>query len=272
MKLSQMISAAALGLAVFSGCQTVVYEPAPTVPGPGTGGGCTSGCGGGGNPYPAPAPAPAPDPYYNAWYDVYGNYCSNSSPMPGCNFYSDGTKIQDYEDPYYYNKYLQYSSQWTYTDSYGYQQAYTGWAWLSNTGILYDEYGNALNEIDDSDSRDLLGQAADLEAAAVDASGKTLAGKFALADDRAIEIARTLNDWAVLGKSRSRTGKDVADFSQKLYGVNLDSAKSALAEAAQGKLDDLTAVNKQVAAYWGTNPETSQAILSTWYAGQYKAQ
>jgi hypothetical protein len=214
---------------------------------------------------------PAQDPYYNAWYDVYGNYCSNSSPMPGCNFYSNGTKIQDYQDPYYYNKYLQYSSQWSYTDSYGYQQYYTGWAWLSNTGILYDSNGNALNELSDSDSRDLLGQAADLEAAAIDASGKTLAGKFALAEDRAIEIARTLNDWAVLGKSRSRTGKDVGDFSQKLYGVNQDSAVAALNSAEKGDLSALKTLNQQVAAYWGTNPETSQAILSTWYADEAKA-
>jgi hypothetical protein len=255
------VLAAMASLAAFSSCNngtTVVYQPAP---GPV---GCTSGCGGGGGG--------GGNPYYYAWYDVYGNYCGNSQPMPGCNFYSDGTKIQDYQDPYYASKYLQYSSDWTYTDSYGYQQSYSGYAWLSSTGILYDDFGNALNEVGQTDSHDLLAEAADMEAKAIDASGKNLAAKYALAEDRAIEIARTLNDWAVLGKSRARTDTDTADYAQRLYGVNLESARSALAEAAQGNTDALSAVNAQVAAYWGTNAETSQAILATWYAGQYQVK
>jgi hypothetical protein len=250
---------ALLALSAFSSCNstTVVYQPAPT-PG-GGGGGCTYNCGGGG-------------PYYTAWYDVYGNYCGNTSPMPGCNFYSDGTKIQDYEDPYYANKYLQYSSDWTYTDSYGYTQNYSGYAWLSSDGILFDDFGNALNEVGQNAGHDLLGEAADLEAQAIDGAGASLASRFALASDRAVEIARTLNDWAVLGKSRARTANDVADYGQRLYGVNMTTAQAALQSAAQGNTDALQAVNAQVAAYWGTNPETSQAILATWYAGQYQVK
>jgi hypothetical protein len=212
-----------------------------------------------------------PTPYYTSWYDVYGHYCGNTNPMPGCNFYSNGTKIQDYQDPYYANKVLQYSSNWTYTDSYGYAQSYSGYAWLSNDGILFDDFGRALNEVDQTDSHDLLGEAADLEAQAIDGAGKALAGRFALAEDRAIEIARTLNDWAVLGKTRARTDADTADYAQRIYGVSASAATAALASAERGDLSSLKSLNAQVAAYWGTNAETSQAILSAWYADEAAA-
>src|SRR5579885_3429862 len=106
MRRLSVVLAAAFALGAFSSCNstTVVYQPAPG-PGGGYGGG-----GGGGGGYGGGGGGP----YYSAWYDVYGNYCGNTTPMPGCNFYSDGTKIQDYQDPYYYNKVLQYSSDWTY--------------------------------------------------------------------------------------------------------------------------------------------------------------
>ena len=212
------------------------------------------------------------DPYYTSWYDVYGNYCGNTNPMPGCNFYSGGQKIKDFQDPYYAQKYLEYSSNWTYTDSYGYRQSYSGYAWLSRDGILFDDFGRALNELGgDTDSHDLLGEAADLESSAITASGENLAARFALATDRAVEIAKTLNDWAVLGKSKARSAKAVADFSTRIYGVSAAAALAALASAEKGDLRAAKAMNAQVAAYWGTNPETSQAILSAWYADEAKA-
>lgn len=214
---------------------------------------------GGANPPPI-------DPYYNVWYDVYGHRCGNNTPMPGCNFYYNGNKIQDAQDPYFGNKLLEYSSNWTYTDSYGYRQSYTGYAWLSPTGILYNDFGRALNEVDADEGRDILAEAADIEAAVIEDAGASLAGRFALAGDRAVAIARTLNDWAVLGKTRSRTEQAAADFAQRIYGVSASAALAALSDAEKGNLGGLHTLNRQVAAYWGTTPETSQAILSTWFA------
>jgi len=212
------------------------------------------------------------DPYYTSWYDVYGNYCGNTNPMPGCNFYSGGNKIKDFQDPYYSQKYLEYSSNWTYTDSYGYRQSYSGYAWLSSDGILFDDFGRALNDLGgDSDSHDLLGEAAAMEETAISESGKSLAGRFALAEDRAIEIAKTLNDWAVLGKSKARTAAAIADYSNRIYGVSAAAAQAALASAEKGDMKAAKDLNRQVAAYWGTNPETSQAILSAWYTDEAKA-
>jgi len=207
------------------------------------------------------------DPYKRAWFDVYGTQCINNGyPMAGCNFYADGTKITSSGDPYNASMTL-YNDYWTYTDSYGYSRSYTGYAWLSSTGILYDSYGNALNEQDsESDqSADVIGLAALNEKQAAQAVGKTFAQKYALAEETGVSIAKTLQDWAVLGRDRARTEDDVADISTRLYGVKLDKAKAALMEAAKGNKAALDDVNVDVAAHWGTSPETSKDILTKWY-------
>jgi hypothetical protein len=207
------------------------------------------------------------DPYYRAWYDVYGTYCNNGYPMSGCNFYSDGSKITASEDPYYSNMTL-YFDYWTYTDSYGYRRNYNGYAWLSSTGILYDSYGNALNEMDQEEvsSVDVLSLAAKKEKAVQKAVGKSLAQKYALNEDKGIMISKTLQDWAGLGKNRARTSEDMADFSKRLYGLDaqktLGAFKSALATQSQKPIEEL---NVDVAAHWGTSPEVSKQILMSWY-------
>ena len=229
-----------LTLASLTACETVIVQ------------------GGGGGVYV--------DPYRRAWYDVYGNQCTSYGyPMAGCNFYADGSKITSNQDPYSSSRTL-YFDYWTYTDSYGFRRDFTGYAWLSSTGILYDSYGNALNEMEDaSQSADIITAAAEQEDASSRAAGRTLCQKYALAESAGVSIAKTLQDWAVLGRDRARTQADVEDFSKRLYGVDLSRATRAVKEAAGGNRQALTEVNIDVAAHWGTNPETSKQILSEWY-------
>lgn len=206
------------------------------------------------------------DPYKRAWYDVYGTQCiSYGYPMSGCNFYADGSKIRASEDPYYYEMTL-YAGPWTYTDSYGYGRVYYGSAWLSDSGILYDQYGNALNEMDqDSVSADVIAMAAEKEEQMAKAVGKKFAAEYALNEEAGVQIAHTLQDWATIGRDRSRTAQDIADFSKRLYGVSLDKATGAIDSAIKGDKEPLVDLNIDVAAHWGTSPETSKAILLKWY-------
>jgi hypothetical protein len=236
-----------LSVSLLTACDTteVIY----------TGGG---GGGGGGGYY---------DPYRNAWYDVYGNQCiSYGYPMSGCNFYANGQKITASRDPYYSNLTLYYD-YWTYTDSYGFRRGYNGYAWLSSTGILYDGNGRALNEIDQdaSDSVDVLAQASEKELMMAQQVGKTLSQKYALAEATGISIAKTLQDWAVLGRDRSRTDQDEAAFGKRLYGIEQGKATLAMKEALKGNTAALSDLNVDVAAHWGTSPETSKQILKSWY-------
>lgn len=214
------------------------------------------------------------DPYYHAWYDVYGSYCGTGYPTSGCNFYSSGAKITMTDDPYYSSGIHLYNDVWTYTDSYGYRRTFSGYAWLSSSGILYDSSGRALNEMDQDalETADVLSQAASKEAAVQQAVGKALAQKYALAEDKGLEISQALQDWAKIGKDRARTGSDVARFSKRLYGVDVNKVSGAIQKAlvdrSQAPLDDL---NVDVAAHWGTSPEVSKQILKGWYKDEVAA-
>jgi hypothetical protein len=253
---SAMLAATAAALVLtLSACDT------------GGGGGSNGGYGGGGSGGGSGGGGVYVDPYKKAWFDVYGTRCiSNGYPMSGCNFYADGTKIRSSADPYYSSMTL-YFDYWTYTDSYGYRRNFQGYAWLSNTGILFDDSGNALNEMDDesAQSSDVISLAAEKEARVSKSVGKAFAQKYALAEEAGVSIAKTLQDWAVLGRDRARTNGDVADFSKRLYGVSLDKAKDALVDAVKGNQDSLAELNVDVAAHWGTSPETSKEILGKWY-------
>jgi len=217
------------------------------------------GCGGGGGG------GASYDPYYHAWYDVYGVYCYSGYPSPGCNFFSNGIKADYSNDPS--TAPLQYGT-YQYTDSYGYGQYFTGWARLTSAGLLYDQNGYALNEEGQTDGRDLLGDVAAAEKAQVTTAGKGLAEKHALAEVTGIKIAETLNDWATLGKKHGRTQRDIEDFSGRLFGVTAEQVKPALTAAAHGDVSGLEAINNDVATHWNTNPETSKEILKVWYQSE----
>ncbi|MGE0614598.1 MAG: hypothetical protein AB7P04_03075 [Bacteriovoracia bacterium] len=222
------------------------------------------GCGGGGG-------GGNSDPYYHAWYDVYGNYCGTGYPAPGCNFYWDGSKILDFEDPYYTTaNYNLLYALWEYTDSYGLPALYLGYAWLSVNNILYDEYGNALNESSEETGKDIIESAAQAAEAKILEAGKGFAEKYVLQEEQGVEVARSLNGWAELVKDRKervRTAKDITDFSKRLFNIdpNSKAAQSALGAAKSGDLTQAHELNKQVADKWGTSPETSEEILKSWF-------
>lgn len=221
---------------------------------------CGGGGGGGGS-----------DPYLQPWYNVYGEYCGAGEPRPGCNFYSDGYKIIDVEDPYFSSSYVLEYGYWDYYDSYGNFQTYLGWGWGSYTQIIYDEYGRALNEIEEDSGRDIVSEAAEQADAVIEGAGKAFAESYALNEEKGIEIARTLNDWATLTKYRTiraRTEKDIADFSKRLYGVDMKDALAALESAKSGSVGALVEINTDIAKHWGTSPETSETIMRKFYEKQ----
>ena len=204
-----------------------------------------------------PGPVVIVTPITYAWYDVFGNGCATSSagPRPGCNFYWYSTKlvkIIDQEDPYftaaYYN--LKYDSYRYYLN--GTLYSYTGFAWISNTGIIYDEYGNALNQ-KKGKGRDVVGDVARAELKTVITAGKAFASRYALSDTKGIEIAKTLNDWAKIGKDRVRSEQDLSVFTQRLFGVEYSKVKSALSEAQKGNQEQMNKAIGEAARSWGTD-------------------
>ena len=217
------------------------------------------GCGGGGGG------GAVYDPYYHAWYDVYGVYCYSGYPAPGCNFFANGIKAAYSNDPQ--TAPLNFGT-FAYVDSYGYNQYFTGWARLTGSGLLYDENGYALNEDGQTEGRDLMGDVATTEKSKVAEVGKGLADKHALSEITGIKIAESLNDWATLGKKHGRTQRDIEDFSSRLFGVTAEQVKPALVAASHGDASGLEAINNDVATNWSTTPEVSKEILTGWFQSE----
>jgi hypothetical protein len=195
------------------------------------------------------------DPYYAAWYNVVGQPCSYSyaMPSPGCNYYAYGGKIMAWQDPFSY--------QWQRNGQY----------WMSPSGIWYDPSGYAINSDPSNNeaSADVITQAANQADLIVKDAGKALAQQYALSEESGVHIAKSLQDWAVLGKDRTRTASDIADFSTRLYGVSAVKVGAALTQAsATRSLKPLEELNVDVAAHWGTSPEVSKTILKKWYQNE----
>ncbi len=210
------------------------------------------------------------DPGYNSWYDVYGFRCGSGMPGPGCNYYSDGLKVIDIEDPFFDNSYFLKYGTYTYYDTYGFLSSYSGWAWQSADGVLYDDFGNALNQTGGK-SRDIVGDVARSEKSIIKTAGEQFAAKYNLSAETGIKVARVLNDWAKLGKSRARTAADISDFSKKLYGVDINKIQGAVLEAVKGNKAQLNSVISETATNWATTPETMKEILKSWYGNQVGA-
>lgn len=207
------------------------------------------------------------DPGYGAWYDVYGRSCGYS-PKPGCNFYSDGYKIIDVEDPYFKSY---YALEFGYFDYYNYTkgryETYYGWGWESPNGIIYDDWGDALNNTD-GQGRDFSADVAAQEQTVIQTAGKAFAEKYDLTLEKGMQVAKIAHDYALISKDRARTEADYADFSKKMYGLDLNKVKGALAEAMKGNKVELENMVNSTALDWKTSPATMKRIMKAWYGKQ----
>jgi len=169
--------------------------------------------------------------------------------------------IEDpYFDAYYYNLVYDY---YTYSLN-GVVYEFTGWAWISGTGIIYDEFGNSLNQRQGR-GRDIVANVATIEKDFISEVGKEFAARYSLSDEKGIQIARSLNEWAKLGKERAKTDADLAAFSEKLYGIDYSKIKVALEAAMKGNEEAMNSTIAEAAKNWGTSEENMKGVLKAWY-------
>jgi hypothetical protein len=200
----------------------------------------------------------------HAWYNVYGQYCfTDVAPEPGCDFFADGTKATYWDDPNVAP--LTYGT-WYYIDVYGFGRYYTGYTRITSTGMMYDEYGYAINT-NKRPGRDAIAKAAAAQKAAVSTAAERLEAKYGLSEDVAMNVAVNLNDYALLGKSRKRTDKDEAEYAKRV-GLDLNEINSAVDAAAKGDTTAADAAIEKAAAAWSTSPDTMKRIVSDWYGKQ----
>jgi hypothetical protein len=202
-----------------------------------------------------------------SYYDYAGNYCG-SSPYAGCTYDYAGYKINIYSDPYW--SMANFQQGWGYCSYYDeYGCAYYDNYWWSPTGVYYDWNGWAVNSATSQGGRDLLADVAESEEAALEKTGKQLANKYpGLSEAQGVEIARNVHDWEVFTKKQGRTAADYAEFSKRVFKVDLKDAAAALAQAKTGDMSKFEELNADVARNWGTDAETSRRILKDWYRNE----
>ena len=120
----------------------------------------------------------------------------------------------------------------------------------------YYEYFNADGSV--TQELDLTAEVADREALVLEKTASVYAEKFSLSTDKAMKIAKNVKDFSALS---DRTESDIAEFAQKLYGVNPSQVVSAVASAQVGMNADLDAVIEEAAANFNTSSQNMKAIV-----------
>jgi len=105
---------------------------------------------------------------------------------------------------------------------------------------------------------------------AVNQAAEGLVARYSLSREKAVQVARTLQDWNSLS-GRARTEADYAEFAERLYGMKFDALQSAVVSAYEGDSTGLHNAVAQVAQNWGTSEESMREVFRSWYGEKFES-
>ncbi len=143
-----------------------------------------------------------------------------------------------YEPTWNYNCYPVYD-YWGY---YLYDDCY--WEYYNTDGTLME--------------KDLVSEVADQEAVLLEKLTGVYAEKFSLSTEAASKVAKNVQDFSAL---EERSAEDIADFAERLYGVNPSEIVSAVSSAQVGMNAELESVIEKASANLGTNSAQTKALI-----------
>ena len=146
---------------------------------------------------------------------------------------------EPYQPSWHYNCYPVYD-YWGY---YLYDECY--WEY-------YNQDGSVAKELD------MVAEVADKEQVVLEKTASKFAEKYNLSADQGMKIAKNIADYKAL---QDRSESDIADFAQKLYGVNPSEVISAVSSAQVGKNAELEAVIKKAAENFNTSEANMRGIV-----------
>lgn len=144
-----------------------------------------------------------------------------------------------YQPQWWYNCYPVYD-YWGY---YQYDECY--WEYYNDSGSVAKEL-------------DMVGEVADKEQLILEKTAQHYADKFNLSAEQGLKIAKNAADFTAL---EDRSASDIADFAQKLYGVNPSEIISAVSSAQVGENAELESVVEKAAQNFNTSKENMKAIV-----------
>ena len=151
------------------------------------------------------------------------------------------TTVGGYYSPdWYYNCYAVY-------DSWGY--------------YLYDdcywEYYNVAGEKVKSEL-DVASVVGDIEQIKLERMAVHYADKFGMSNDQAMKVAKNVQDFTAL---EDRSEADVADFAERMYGINPSEIVTAVSAAQVGNNEALDALVNEAAANFEISTEDTKELI-----------
>lgn len=105
---------------------------------------------------------------------------------------------------------------------------------------------------------DIVADAADIESIMIEKSALAYSEKYSLSFEQAKKIAKNV---AQISSLKERSVNDLADFAQKLYGVNPTDLISALSSAQIGNNTELEKLINQTASEFNTSSQNMKYII-----------
>lgn len=118
-------------------------------------------------------------------------------------------------------------------------------------------YSNSDGEVKGMSS-DVVADAGEKEEKFLNASAEFYANEFSLSKEKGLKLAKTLKDFKA---TTSRTEADLADFAERLYGINPSKMVSAVSEAQTGDSSALNEVVNEAAEKFGTDADNMKDIV-----------
>ncbi len=151
----------------------------------------------------------------------------------------------------------------TYSPSYYYDCYYDYWGFYVCDTYYYN--GDGTQET----SRDMVTDIAQTEAQLLKAQAKHYASKFSLSEEQGAKIAKTVSDFNAI---KDRSEKDLADFAQRLYGVNPSSIVSAVGAAQVGYNAQLNSLVNEAAKNFNTTSDNMKSIVKSLHGKMLESQ
>ncbi len=128
-------------------------------------------------------------------------------------------------------------------------------------GQYYLECNTYYNSFDQTIlvERDIAEEVSDIEGAIVASKASFYEKRFTLSADAAYRLAKLTEDFKMI---QERSMEDVADYAQRLYGVNPNKIIEAIANAQVGDNTKLDEVISEGARNFGTTDETMRAVVN----------
>ena len=145
----------------------------------------------------------------------------------------------------------------TYTPTPYYTCQYVWDTWTGNYvhacfWVYYAQDGSSIQELD------MVADVADRETIVIEKTASVYSQKYALSQEAAMKIAKNVYD---LSNLDDRSMEDLADFAEKLYGVNTVELVSAISNAQVGNNQAMDMLIEKAASELSTNSQTMKAII-----------